>query len=322
MGLKIVKGRLRKPLRVVMYGVEGIGKTTLASQFPRPIFLDTEGSTVQLDVDRVPNPRDENDPVLRTWPDLIGAMHELIRDRQGYETVVIDSADWAERLATTHLLKTDKGEKKSIEDFGFGKGYVMLAEVVGKALALCDDMVRAGLNVVWVAHSKVVRVSPPDQTDGFDRYEMKLHKQVAPLFKEWADAVLFLTYRTVIVEGDDGRNKGRGGKERIIHAERSAAWDAKNRYGLGESVPMTIAALAPMFAAAGPTPAASKADGRKGWLERVNEATTVEELGQIGNDADAAESTGELSQTQRKRLDAQIEVRHRQIEQEVADGVA
>ncbi len=83
MALKISKGRLRKPLRVVMYGVEGIGKTTLASQFPKPIFLDTEGSTVHIDVDRVPNPNDESDPVLRTWLDLIGAMHALIRDRQG-----------------------------------------------------------------------------------------------------------------------------------------------------------------------------------------------------------------------------------------------
>lgn len=328
MGLRISKGRLRKPLRVVMYGVEGIGKTTLASQFPKPIFLDTEGSTVHLDVDRVPNPNDESDPVLRTWLDLTGAMLALIRDRQGYETVVIDSADWAERLATVHLLASDKEKKKtSIEDFGFGKGYVMLAEIVGKCLALCDEMVRAGLNVVWVAHSKVVRVSPPEQTDGFDRYEMKLHKQVAPLFKEWADAVFFLTYRTVIVEGDDGRNKGRGGKERIIHAERSAAWDAKNRFGLGETIPMTMAALAPMFAAAGPAvpakPAQAAAGDRKGWLERVNEATTVEQLSQISDDADLAESNGELSPSQRKRLDSQINIRHQQLEpQEVSDGVA
>ncbi len=201
MGLKISKGRLRKPLRVVLYGVEGIGKTTLASQFPRPVFLDTEGSTVHFDVERVPNPRDEHDPVIRKWVDLLGVMHQLVHDRHGYETVVIDSADWAESLATTHLLESDKEKKRtSIEDYGYGKGYVMLAEIVSKCLAICDEMVRAGLNVVWVAHSKSVRVSPPDQTDGFDRYELKMHKQVGPLFKEWCDLLLFLNYRTIIAQ--------------------------------------------------------------------------------------------------------------------------
>jgi hypothetical protein len=162
MGLKIVKGKQRPPLRVVMYGVEGIGKTTLASQFPKPIILDTEDGSAHLDVDRVP---------CRTMADLQGAMHSLVRDPEGYQTVVIDSADWAERMAQEQLLRDEK--KDSIEQFGFGKGYVMLAERLSRILALADQLLARGLNVVWVAHAKVVRVSPPDQTDGFDRYEIE-----------------------------------------------------------------------------------------------------------------------------------------------------
>jgi hypothetical protein len=243
MAMKVIRGKMRKPVRVVIYGVEGIGKTTLASLFPNPIFLDTEGSTFQMDVARAPNPEDEEDPQLRKWTHIEGALLDLARDSQGFQTVVIDSADWAEQLATNHIL----GNKKSIEDFGFGKGYVMLSEQIGKMLGRCDDLIRRGLNVVFVAHSKVVRVSPPDQTDGFDRYELRLHKAVAPKFKEWADVLLFANYRTHIIEGDDGRMKAKGGKDRILFTQRTAAFDAKNRFGLAPEVPMTIEALAPIF---------------------------------------------------------------------------
>lgn len=302
--LKVLKGRLRKPLRVVLYGVEGIGKTTLASQFPKPIVLDTENGSTHLDVDRVQ---------VTKWTELEGAMHSLVRDSQGYETVVIDSADWAERLATTHLLEREK--KSSIEAFGFGKGYVQLAEVVAKALELCDQLVARGMNVVWVAHSKVQRVSPPDQTDGFDRYELKLHKQVGPLFKEWADAVLFLTYRTLLVEGNDGRMKAKNGKERVMHAERCAAFDAKNRFGLGESpLPMTIDALAPMFAAAAAKP--------KGWREQVADCETVQDLGELGDKIDAAESNGKLTAAQAETLRDLIAARHDAIQPQTAGAEA
>ncbi len=325
MGLKISKGRLRKPLRVVLYGVEGIGKTTLASQFPRPVFLDTEGSTVHFDVERVPNPRDEHDPVIRKWVDLLGVMHQLVHDRHGYETVVIDSADWAESLATTHLLESDKEKKRtSIEDYGYGKGYVMLAEIVSKCLAICDEMVRAGLNVVWVAHSKSVRVSPPDQTDGFDRYELKMHKQVGPLFKEWCDLLLFLNYRTIIAEGDDGRMKGRGGKERIMYAQRSAAWDAKNRFGLPESMPMSIETLRPLFTGTAPAaPATAEPPLHDRMAAFIADAKTVRVLGTVGDKIDAYESDGQLTADQADALRAAIAARHDVLEpKEVADGVA
>ncbi|MFN9912708.1 MAG: ATP-binding protein, partial [Pirellulaceae bacterium] len=284
MGLKIVKGKQRPPLRVVMYGVEGIGKTTLASQFPKPIILDTEDGSAHLDVDRVP---------CRTMADLQGAMHSLVRDPEGYQTVVIDSADWAERMAQEQLLRDEK--KDSIEQFGFGKGYVMLAERLSRILALADQLLARGLNVVWVAHAKVVRVSPPDQTDGFDRYEMKMHKQVAPLFKEWCDLLLFLNYRTIVTEGSDGRNKGVGGKERIMHCQRAAAWDAKNRFGLPESMPMSIDTLRPLFDGV--------AAGRTGWLERVEAATTVEQLETIAAEANQAVTAGDMTESRRNRLE-------------------
>jgi hypothetical protein len=145
------------------------------------------------------------------------------------------------------LLK--KQGKKSIEDFGFGKGHIMLAEEMARALAACDTLIGHGVNVVWVAHAKTVKVSPPDMVDGFDRYELKLHKQTAPLFKEWADLLLFANYETSTIKGNDGRVKGDGGKRRVLISERAAAWDAKNRYGLPEIMPMIHNELPPELAA-------------------------------------------------------------------------
>lgn len=321
MALKVIRGRVRKPVRVVLYGVEGIGKTTLASLFPNPIFLDTEGSTFRIDVARAPNPQDEDDPQLRDWTHVEGALLDLRGDRQGFETVVIDSADWAERLATVHLL----GNKRSIEDFGFGKGYVMLAETIGKMLARCDDLVRAGMNVVFVAHSKVVRVSPPDQTDGYDRYELRLHKQVAPLLKEWADLVLFANYRTHIIEGEDGRKKAKGGKDRVLFTERTAAFDAKNRFGLKPEIPMTIEALAPVFSAAPVKPAVKPADVADAGLYdtiagHIAEATDVRALGRMGDRVDVLASDGQLTADEAKALERLIKQRHDEIEPEVANA--
>jgi hypothetical protein len=283
---------------VIAYGVEGIGKSTLASQFPNAVVLDTEDGTNHLDVARVS---------VASWADLEGALHELIRDNQGFKTVVIDSIDWAERLLIDHLLK--KANKRSIEDFGFGKGYTMVAESVGRLLSVCDSLIDHGVNVVMVGHSTVKRVSPPDMDEGYDRYELKLTKQSGPLVKEWADCILFANYRTKLVAGEDGRTRAKGGRERVLHTERTAAFDAKNRYGLAPELPMTIEALAPLFAsepAAKPKP--------KSWRDRIAECDTVESLGEIGNQVDEAESNQKLTAEQADQLRDLISSRHDQLE--------
>jgi hypothetical protein len=297
MALKIERGKRRTPSRVVVDGTEGIGKSTLAADFPSPVILDTEEGTHHLDVARVS---------IGSWDELRAAVAELGSKPSEFKTVVIDSADWAERLLTDHVCEEHR--KKSIEDFGFGKGFTHVAEGFGRLLTQCDGLIAMGMHVVFVAHVKVVRTSPPDMTDGYDRWELKLSKQVAPLLKEWCDALLFCNYETRTTTGTDGRVKAIGGKKRVIHTERSAAFDAKNRYGLDAELPMAIESLAPIFAE--PTK-------RPGWRDRVAAATTVEELGRIGDDADQAVSDGKLTPELRERLDAAINERHAAIETEV-----
>jgi hypothetical protein len=304
--LNITRGRRQAAVRGTVYGIEGIGKTTLATQFPAPLVLDTEDGTNHIDVARAS---------IHDWKSLTLALTELAVNAQGFKTIVIDSADWAEKLLIEWLLKTSG--KKSIEDFGFGKGYTMVAEHWTRFLASCDVLIGQGINVVFVAHSTVKRTSPPDQTDGFDRYELKLTKQSAPLLREWCDLLLFCNYKTKLVEGSDGRLKAQGGKERIMHAEHSAAWDAKNRFDLPAEMPMEIVHLNRIFNAA-----VQSQPKPLGWLDRVKLAKTVADLDAIGNDADEAESRGDLSPERRAKLDAEIAKRHDVIEpREVANVV-
>lgn len=276
--LKIIKGVRPSAVRALLYGVEGIGKSTLGAQLPNSLFLDVEGGTNQLDVARVD---------ITTGAQLGGTLAALAADPQGFANVVIDTADWAERLLLEELLK--RTGKKSIEDFGFGKGYTHIAEEFSRVLTLTDGLINKGVNVVWLAHSKTVRVSPPDQTDGYDRYELKLSKQIAPLLKEWADLVLFAKFEVKIVEGTDGRVKAQGGKLRVLHTTHSAAWDAKNRYGLPETIKLETglpAELAAVFN--GNTkalPAAPKAPTPTPTVEEamsVMSEITPDQLAQLG----------------------------------------
>jgi hypothetical protein len=309
--LNITRGRRQAAVRGTLYGNEGVGKTTLATQFPAPLVLDTEDGTNHIDVARAS---------IHDWKTLTLAMTELAVNSQGFKTIVIDSADWAEKLLVEWLLKTSG--KKSIEDFGFGKGYVMLQEHFTRFLASCDVLVGQGINVVFVAHSMVKRVSPPDQTDGYDRYELKLTKQVSPLLREWCDLLLFCTYKTKLVEGSDGRLKATGGKDRVMHAEHSAAWDAKNRFDLPAEMPMEIGQLQGIFAV--PASAATAADPPlfDRISQHIREAKTVRTLGKIGDRIDELESEEQLTAEQVAELMGAINRRHQEIEpQEVTNAV-
>jgi hypothetical protein len=232
--MKIIKGKQQRPQRVVIYGVESVGKTTFASKFPSPLFLDIEGGSNHLAVDRV---------AVSSWKELGECIQEA--SRTDYETVVIDSADWAERLAVEDLLATNK--KQSVEDFGFGKGWVMAAEKVSRFLTALDALIDAGKHVVVLAHSKVQRTEPPDILAAYDRYELKLSKQSSPLVKEWADELWFFRFKTKAVSQENGKAKGIGGKERIILTTHSAAYDAKTRSGLAEELPMEWESVAHVF---------------------------------------------------------------------------
>lgn len=229
--MEIIRGKIPSAKKVTIYGPEGIGKSTFASMFPAPLFIDTEGSTKSMDVARTPSPS--------SWMMLMEQVMEVRRSPGLCRTLVIDTADWAEHLCIT--LICDKKKISGIEDIGYGKGYTYVQEEFGRILNLLEEVVKAGVNVVLTAHAKMRKFELPDELGGYDRWEMKLSKQVAPMVKEWADMVLFANYKTFVVNVDGqgaqkGKNKAQGGK-RVMYTTHHSCWDAKNRYGLDDEIP-------------------------------------------------------------------------------------
>lgn len=233
--LKISNGVVRRAQKVVLYGPEGIGKSTLASAFPDPLFIDTEGGTSHLNVKRV--------TIDGTFGDLIETI-QAVAAQDVCRSLVLDTMDWAEQICVADLLK--KYRQTSIESFGYGKGYTYLAEEVQQILRAFDSVIASGKNAVIVAHAKMRKQELPDEAGAFDRWELKLSRQAAPLVKEWADMLLFLNYKTMVIHTEDGSNKAQGGK-RVIYTSHHPCWDAKNRCGLADELPLCFDSIARIF---------------------------------------------------------------------------
>lgn len=236
--MQITRGKIERAQKVVIYGPEGIGKSSFASQFPNTLFIDTEGSTYKLDVARTPKPS--------SWTMLFEQVRFIKNNPRDCDTLSIDTADWAEKLATNELCANH--QKKGIADFGYGNGYVYLSEEFGRLLNLLEDIVELGINVVITAHAQMRKFEQPDEMGSYDRWEMKLEKKVAPLLREWADMLLFANYKTYVVNVDNqgaakGKNKAQGGK-RVMYTSHHPCWDAKNRHGLAEEIDFSYAAIA------------------------------------------------------------------------------
>ncbi len=228
----IITGKQDGAVKTVIYGPEGIGKSSLASKYPAPLFIDTEGSTKQIDTSRLTTPT--------TWGMLLQEI-DFVLDKRPCETIIIDTIDWAEQMCLADLCA--KNGKGGIEDFGYGNGWVYEKESFGKFLNKLTEVINAGINVVLIAHAKMRKFDLPDEMGSFDRWELKLGSKttnlISPLVKEWADVVLFCNYKTMVIQTDkEGKKHKAQGNKRVMYTTHHPCWDAKNRYGLPEEIPM------------------------------------------------------------------------------------
>lgn len=169
MNIEITKGKQARAQRVVIYGTEGIGKSTLAAQFPDPVFIDTEGSTSNMDVKRFGKPT--------SWTMLMNEIAFVKANPGCCKTLVIDTVDWAEQLCVEHVCAFHG--KKGIEDFGYGNGYTYVREEMGRLLNKLQELVDSGVHVVLTAHSQLRKFERPEEEGAYDRYELKLGKKPA-----------------------------------------------------------------------------------------------------------------------------------------------
>lgn len=234
-------------IKAVLYGQEGVGKSSLAANIPGIVFIDCEGSTNKMNVRRLPAPT--------SWSMLCDEMDFILQNyaAKGYKAVAIDTFDWAESLAIQAICA--EHNVKGIEGFGYGKGWQFESELIARFLENTDKLIKAGIHVILICHAISRKTTLPEEMDEYDHWELKLGNKttnkIAPLLKEWSDMTLFLAFKTQIMAADDkGKVHKATSVQRVMYATKSAWWDAKNRFGLPDMMPLDYGAIAHLFAPA------------------------------------------------------------------------
>lgn len=228
----LVRKKSDKPPRIVIYGVPGIGKTSLAAEFPNAIFLQTEEGSGNLEITSF-----AAEP-LSSFAQIEEAIELLYSGEHDFKTVVIDSLDWMEPIIWAETCR--RNNWKSLEEPGFGKGYIE-ADVVWRRVLKGMNNLRdhRGMTVVYLAHEEVKTFSDPER-DSYDRYRLRLHKRAADMVIENADVVGFYNYIAMI-----NKEKGAFGKEtakasgsgaRTLYLNERPAFTAKNRFDMPDSI--------------------------------------------------------------------------------------
>lgn len=226
----VTRGKVEAPYRLLIHGTDGVGKTTFGADAPEPLFLGTEDGTGHLDVARFPTPD--------SWDEIKDAIATLTLDRGGFKTLVIDSLDWAEPLLHSQLCREQN--VSIVEDLGggYGKWVGIVVDQWRGLLAQLERLQRTqGMNVILIAHSFIKQFSNPEGED-YSRYVLKLADKSGALCREWVKGCYFAQYETFAVKEKGKRVKGVSTGARLLYTQRTAAYDAKDRYGLPESLPL------------------------------------------------------------------------------------
>ena len=242
---QVKKGVLDAPMKILIYGGEGVGKSTFASQTPSPIWLGADGGTAHLDVARMPEPK--------TWEDVIASIRELATEKHDYKTLVVDPVNWLEQLCWDFIVKRDEdsffqgtnsaGKKiRSIEDYGYFKGQKTIAqrEWVNFTHELTALVAAKQMHVVLVAHATVRKQKDPSGED-YERYSLAMFEDAAAHLRQWADYVLFARMRTMTTKQGAGafaKFKAKSDGQREIRTTLNASFDAKSRPQLPDPLPL------------------------------------------------------------------------------------
>ena len=216
-----------KPLKTVVYGVPGVGKTTFAATWDRPILIRTEDGAGALNIPTFPK-------LVETFHEFREGVKALLREPHEFKTLIIDSLDWLESLVWKEVCW--ENGKQNIEDFGYGKGYVYVDEK-WRAIQAGLDMLRErrGMNIVAIAHATPTMFDPPDH-DPYMKYGIKLHRRAAALWTEWAEMLLFANYKIEVSTPQAGKAKATGNGDRVLYTQEKAAFLAKSRWPLPEQI--------------------------------------------------------------------------------------
>lgn len=226
----IRKGKRSLPPRVLIYGTGGIGLSTFASEAPSPIFLSVDGATDRIGCDSL--------SICRSFDEITLHLKSLSEERHGYQTLVIDTLDWAEKLILAEVRKPRETECVVKSDGGYGQNddfaLFYWRRMIDALNPLRDEKEMA---IVLLAHEKT-----ENQSETRPLPSPKLHKPATALWYDWCDAVLHATF--------DSEAAGPEKNARVLRRDPVAACNIKNRYNIPEVLPLRWSSLAEFFAPA------------------------------------------------------------------------
>lgn len=242
--LAVQSGKQKGARRFLIYGQESVGKTTLAAHAPKPIFIDLEEGSHELDVDRVLFEGNQVSP--STYEDLLSAVVDISTEGHDYQSIVIDSVDRLESLIWDYCLRRDSGKQgplnksgrklDSIEGYGYGKGYVVALDVFRSFLVHLEMLRRRrGMNIIVIGHTHIRPFKNPEGDD-YDRYWLRVHTGIASQVKEWVDVVGFACFESFGKGSDDRKTKGYATGRRLLKLTHAAAYDAKSRIAMPHEI--------------------------------------------------------------------------------------
>ncbi len=236
---KIHTGKHHAPPRLLLYGIEGVGKSTCAAQAPHPIFIPTEDGLGEIDC--------ASFPLAKQLTDVEEYLKVLAKEPHDFQTAIIDSCDWLERLIWDDLCRISNSASIEKVDGGYGKGYIAALGFWRQIIDLLDVLHKQrNMAVILIAHAKIERFEDPESS-AYDRYSPRLHKHASALLTEWVDAILFASrkFRTETEDAGFGRERtiavgiGKDGGERILRTVGGPSCVAKNRYNLPYELPLS-----------------------------------------------------------------------------------
>jgi hypothetical protein len=224
--------RREAPVRVLVHGPGGCGKSTFAAAAPSPIFCAAEDGLLNIDAHAFPEPK--------TWADALAQVDSLATEKHAFRSLVVDSLDWLEPLCWQAVCEKGdaKGRKQpNIEAFGYGKGYIAALDEWRVFLARLSAVRAKGLNIILIAHSVRKSVKNPEGDD-YEQWQCKLHDKAAGLIKEWVDVVGYASHEVLTMENDSGRIKGIASGKRVLKVAPAAGYDGKTRFAMPEVLPL------------------------------------------------------------------------------------
>jgi hypothetical protein len=232
----VIKGKIKEPYFLLVYGPEGVGKSTFASKAPSTVWIDLEKGSSELDVERIPGFAPEDEP---TMDHLHKAIDELLTEEHPYKTLVIDSLSKLEPIIQKQVVANERDKDiKSIEDIPYGKGIPKTIEA-WQDFMIKLSRVQAKMNVILIGHSLIKKFDNPQTNSGaYDRFQLSIREKAADVVKASVKAVLFATEEISTKTDKNKKVRAYGDGTRVIYTERRPQFDAKNRLGVPFQLPL------------------------------------------------------------------------------------